>query len=1084
MTAALIAQRGRGPGVQIRAEVDAAVAVLGGQLRHASLQRLLDGGLRTLAESWHLPERDFRTIESFLLTVIGPPAIFGAASLPALPATSLLGEVSDFAHAPLLFGEALAAGWPWALAMRLFAGLRRGRAHDGGLGFIPERGKQSHPPPGGGWQCGTITSTAEPDVVVTVYFDDDGVGLVRCTRAVFGSAADSRGPVPAWLVPSKSRFLPNYVRLELDAFGIPILPTHHVTSLLERRHVWQRFIQMDGVARAIVMGQLSYPRTCWRITPSYLPNHKSWEVEGVKAKLGQKMAAYFFQGASEACLPGHPLPTIVEPKGAVPKKGKDQFRDISDARMGNRTIPKWGTRLFSARDLASSLRWRAIVSGHDISDGYHISMLTGCTGVLVWGWGIVGVRRVYEGDPEFEVPTVVGADGSIQPAYGPHGPQGIFEWGWRLHVGCWPGDCCQTCDKSLCGFFFDGCVARWAVAHFGQAPAGSPLNCIALCLLRHAALRGPAEGDLRGASSRSLRGVVWVDDFVFYHLAPWHEACEGLAGGCPVCRRALADAEVLDSWWMDLCKMLGVPLNMSKHQLCGQSVEYSGFLFDTFRGVMLCLDEKLELLRSHALDLGVPDRAWSLRDLDRVKGRLLHYSAAIRHLRIRVTEMQRLMGPQSREGPDEGALPSPYSPTASEHYDRLGPPPVGLAELASEMDAIVVRYGPLGAPLWPPVASSAYAALLSGEELALFCALTWDASPSGWAALARWWSCAGPEPVLLELLLVGSWPDGWDVSEQPFREALGGTLAFEAFAQAVDIRGRSCVLRNDAAAAIAALRKGSTQSPPMQRCALRLDRAAAVLDVDCLLLHVPGLTLVAEGIDGASRGGADFGPDVNVDSILGPAVSDELWLLVARAAADAGWRGVTVDAFASESNARAPRFWSRFHEPGAEAIDALCVLDWSRSMCPACGDAHREVVYAFPPSSLVRVTVEKACADRALCILLVPVAVLAPHWGKLLAASVLPRTAPYVDGFLRVKNPLQRVAWPDPHCAAELAIFACDFGRLQPRANLPLLSTCPGAVARRQRPLCGSAGDARDRHRLREALLAQQGGRGDAVEEV
>jgi hypothetical protein len=72
---------------------------------------------------------------------------------------------------------------------------------------------------------------------------------------------------------------------------------------------------------------------------------------------------------------------------------------------------------------------------------------------------------------------------------------------------------------------------------------------------------------------------------------------------------------------------------------------------------------------------------------------------------------------------------------------------------------------------------------------------------------------------------VGSWPAGWDVSQQPFREALGGALAFEAFAQAVDIRGRTCVLRNDAAAAVAAFRKGSTQSPQMQRCALRLDRA-------------------------------------------------------------------------------------------------------------------------------------------------------------------------------------------------------------------------------------------------------------------
>ncbi len=146
------------------------------------------------------------------------------------------------------------------------------------------------------------------------------------------------------------------------------------------------------------------------------------------------------------------------------------------------------------------------------------------------------------------------------------------------------------------------------------------------------------------------------------------------------------------------------------------------------------------------------------------------------------------------------------------------------------------------------------------------------------------------------------------------------------------------------------------------------------------------------------------------------------FLFVARAAADA-WRCITVGAFASESNARAPRFWSRLHEPGTKAIDALCVLDWARSECPACCAAHGGAVFAFPHSSVVRATVEKACADRALCILLVPVAILSQHWGKLLAASVLPRAAPYADGFLRVKNPDRFLSWPAPHCAAGLAIF-------------------------------------------------------------
>jgi hypothetical protein len=127
---------------------------------------------------------------------------------------------------------------------------------------------------------------------------------------------------------------------------------HYVTSLLELRHVWQQYIQMDCVTCAIAMGKLGYPRTCWRITLSYLPNQRSSEVDEVKAKLGQKMAAYFYQGAVEAILASPPYHL---------RAGADMFRDISDALMGSKTIPKWGTRLFTACDLVASLQWRAIV---------------------------------------------------------------------------------------------------------------------------------------------------------------------------------------------------------------------------------------------------------------------------------------------------------------------------------------------------------------------------------------------------------------------------------------------------------------------------------------------------------------------------------------------------------------------------------------------------------------------------------------------------------------------------------------------------------------------------------------------------
>ena len=1056
MVAALLAQRARRPGSPMADEVSLAVVVLCGQARHESLLSLLTGGLRILAPGWSLGTQLLSEAEAGLHSVVAPPVVFGPATLPADLYSDPSGEPLDFAFSSLLFGEALAAGWPWTLALRLFAGLGRGRACRRGRGFLPDRSKAA--PPGSCWLAGSLASAADPATVATVFFDDLGVVYVGCTRPVFGSPARLRGPLPTWLVQSRTRWLPDYVRLARDSGGMPIYPAGHVTDLVERRHVWERLILMDGVTRAIVSGKLCYPRTCWRITPSYLPNHKSWEVAAVKAKLGEKLARYFCQGAIEFVAPGMVLPTIIEPKGAVPKKGKDLFRDIADGREGNKSIADWGSRLFTARDLAAALSWRDIVHGFDVNDGYHISPFPGCTGELVLGFGVVDVRRIFDGDPDFEPPTVLGEDGSEQPAPGPHGPQIRFIFGWRLHLGCWPGACSHTCDKSYCGMYFDGCVARWAVAHFGQKPAGCPLNCIALCLLRHAALRGANTGELRGASDRSMLGVVWVDDFVFHKRVQWHEPCGGLAGGCLVCGRGLAAAIVLDEWWMDLNRQLGVSLNDDKHQRCKQAVEYAGFLFDTFRGLMLVLPDKQLLLLEQAASLGVTGALWSARELDSIKGRLLHYSAGVRHLRVLVTELQRLMGP-----------------VPEDEYDDIGPAPAGLEELSAEMCSVLARYAPLGRPLWPPPASSAYATFLRGEAPALFCALTWDASTFGWAALARWWDLAGPSPVSREQLLVGTWPPDWDVSEQPYREGLGGALSFEAFVVAADIRGRFCVLRNDAAAAIAAFRKGSTQSPQMQRCALRLDRAAARANVDCLPCHVPGLVLVAEGVDGASRAGSELGPDANVAAVLGPAVDDTVWSMARRAAAAAGWRRVTVDAFASASNARAPRFWSRFLEPGAEAADALCLLDWAQSVCPVCGSSHREVLYAFPPLGLVSATVEKACADRALCVLIVPVAILAPHWSKLLYASALPIAAPYLDGFLRIRSPAQHLTHSGDYAPSELAVFACDFSRLDPRPGLPPLSSCPGAFAPRPRPQCGGEMDLRDRLRLREALLARRG---------
>ena len=1047
---ALLAERARRPGLAVCEEVNLVVMVMAGATLYEDVSWLLQGGLRAHAGVWRMGTDRVREAEDRLALVVGRPAVFGGGEPPAwAQPVDEQGAPRPFPLAVLLFGAALRSGWPWGLALRLFAGLKAGWVCGGGHGFVPDRGREL-PPPGRGlagqWLVGKLSSLTDPGAVVTVYFDFSAVVFVECSRPVFAPRLGA--PAPYGRRPSL--FLPPYVRLPQDAAGRLVLPRFTVTSVVERRHVWaKRIPNMDGVVRALVSGKLCYPRIDWRVVPSFKPNHKSWEQFEVKEMLGRKLAVWLYQGALEWIHPLLPRPVIIEPKGAVPKKGPDKYRDVSDSREGNKSLADWGVRYHTWKELADALTPYAIVWGHDISDGYHLAVLSGCTGELVWGWGVIGVRMVYPEDPDFEVE--VGEDGSLS---GNREPQEQLQFGWRLHVGCWPWNCCHTCDKAHSGMEFDGCCCRWAVAHFGQKTAGSPLNCVVLCLLRHGAMRAPAAGERRGASKRSLLGVAWVDDFAFYRWVRPHPPCAGLAGGCPVCQVGLTEAEALDVFWMELCESLGVPLNLIKRQRCGQSVEYAGFVFDTLRGLMLIQDEKREKLLRCALELGQA-RVATRREIDRVNGRVLHYSACVRHLRVLATELARLAGP-----------------VVEEAYDRSEPVSDALRSLTGEIVAVVERYSGAGVPLWPPVASTAYASFLRGEAGPEFFALTWDASPLGWAALLRWWEEASGCRALRDRLLVGTWPDGEDVSAQPYRECLAAPLALEAAARVLDLRGKIGLLRNDAEAAIAALRKGSTQSEPMQRSALRASRLCSELDVDLLLWHVPGMQLVEEGVDGASRGGGFFGEDANLESVLGPAVSDALWERIRGAAAAAGV-AITVDAFASESNRRAERYWSRFGEPGCEAVDALSVADWGKSRCPSCGGWHREVLYVFPPSSLIRQSVKKAAADAAVCVMVVPVATTASHWPALVRCSILGGPlAP--DGYVRVRSPgvhLRHVTSYDPR---ELAVFVCDFAALGRRANAGLPPPCAGAFARRGRPLCGSAEDAADRRRLRERLLAER----------
>ena len=341
---------------------------------------------------------------------------------------------------------------------------------------------------------------------------------------------------------------------------------------------------------------------------------------------------------------------------------------------------------------------------------------------------------------------------------------------------------------------------------------------------------------------------------------------------------------------------------------------------------------------------------------------------------------------------------------------------------------------------------------MAGETgLAHIVVVTWDASLHGWGMVLRWWANRDGKTI------VGTLPDSPDMQHQIRREAQAGVFALEAASAELDLTEAVVIMRNDALGALSALRKGSFSSTFLQQCAMSSCRLERRVGCETLHLHAPGRTLIAEGVDDLSRATAE--------EIAGPVSSTFLRQRATELAGRHGWT-LTVDAFASAANAALPRFFARFAEPRAEAEDAFTVGDWGCSPCPICGQSHREVLFAFPPSNLLNRFVIKAQADGVRAVVITPLAVSAPYWTKLLRASVIPGP----EGYERLRK-LQN-APPDSDAAGELALFAVDFAAGQTRLRTPSAPPCGREAEFRGRCPSGSPADQAERARIHAHLDA------------
>jgi hypothetical protein len=165
---------------------------------------------------------------------------------------------------------------------------------------------------------------------------------------------------------------------------------------------------------------------------------------------------------------------------------------------------------------------------------------------------------------------------------------------------------------------------------------------------------------------------------------------------------------------------------------------------------------------------------------------------------------------------------------------------------------------------------------------------------------------------------------GTSLDVQVHRESAGAPLAMRLLRSLVDIRDHRVLFVNDCLPVVLAMRKDS-QSLRLQADSEYMAAAGLEAGASLLYLHVPGTRMIEEGVDGASRTGAQriIEPTCAVSS------RDPISELMLRH----GWQ-ITIDLFAVNCNKIALRFASWTDEPYSEKANfedvGRCSDAWSK----------------------------------------------------------------------------------------------------------------------------------------------------------
>jgi len=577
------------------------------------------------------------------------------------------------------------------------------------------------------------------------------------------------------------------------------------------------------------------------------------------------------------------------------------------------------------------------------------------------------------------------------------------------------------CQKQLFGLELDGNYFRFGVCHFGIKTSGNAFAELLKPLIRHWQV------------THDVRIILWVDDICV--ICPSKCTQPDQCGGpdeCVECASCLKRAQALDAQFTKDIKALGFETNR-KDVPPTLSAIFLGMGFDT-RTMEFWVDADKAAVFAETCALMQKSGQATRREIAKLVGKLMWWDPALFNVKLMSRALQGLIAGIKEDWQWDQVVPISIRADRElvfwrDHVVSLAKrrkPMImpRVSDLEVEWDSLVQGYKPEMRKHFP-----------------LGARLVTDGGPTHWGAT---------------LFL----PDGSqkkasgeyrpvDVAagrcrQQPWREGYAVIEAVKAFQHL--IQGKAVLHLSDCKCVVAAIAQGSTNSEMLQDQAIELWEMTTAMGILFFSAWVPGDTVITLGADALSRReGLDF---------TGLGVNDFMWARVQESARAQGWQ-LTVDLFASQENARLPRFYSFHHTPGAEGVDAFEKRSWAQESCP-CGEIHQECVYVFPPTELLLATWTRLQRDGARGVAVVPVTPGAPWWA-LLRTGQVGDAVRFSGSHITIPTGCESLNKLDKITNLEFAVVAFDFTMSRTTTNVhmrddtsyPPSLPCPQGVARR-----------------------------------